>query len=136
MNSIIVYGGKPIVPDENYDGGFYILNLSKSATIIIIWFELIYLYKLIDTKQWNRIQLEGNQPSERWGHSAVANDGIMYIWGGQQEGNYFNDLFIFNSSTCELNIAPWYKYRVLIIIYSQFSTKMGAIELQQRMSWT
>lgn len=27
----VVYGGKPIVPDEIYDGGFYILNLSKSA---------------------------------------------------------------------------------------------------------
>lgn len=58
---------------------------------------------MLDTKQWNRIQLEGNQPAERWGHSAVSNDGIMYIWGGQQEGNYFNDLFIFNSSTCKLD---------------------------------
>ena len=35
-NFIIVYGGKPIVPDENYDGGFYILNLSKSAMLVIV----------------------------------------------------------------------------------------------------
>lgn len=45
--------------------------------------------------------MEGNHPVERSGHSAVAHDGIMYIWGGQNEGNYFNDLFIFNSSTCK-----------------------------------
>ncbi|CEP17636.1 hypothetical protein [Parasitella parasitica] len=78
-NHVMLFGGRPIVHEEQYDGGFYILNLKS--------------------KQWNRIQLEGNQPSVRWGHSAVASDGIMYIWGGQVEGNYFNDLFIFNSST-------------------------------------
>lgn len=38
---------------------------------------------------------------ERYGHTAIAHDGIMYMFGGQKEGTYFNDLFIFNSSTCK-----------------------------------
>lgn len=59
--------------------------------------------KKIDSKQWTRIQMEGNHPIERSGHSAVAHEGIMYIWGGQKEGNYFNDLFVFNSSTCKVS---------------------------------
>lgn len=25
----LVYGGKPLVPDESYDGGFYLLNLRR-----------------------------------------------------------------------------------------------------------
>jgi hypothetical protein len=49
--------------------------------------------------------MEGNQPIERSGHSAVMHDGIMYIWGGQNEGSYFNDLFIFNSSTCNVSMS-------------------------------
>lgn len=48
--------------------------------------------------------MEGNLPMERSGHSAVAHEGIMYMWGGQKEGNYFNDLFVFNSSTCKAYI--------------------------------
>lgn len=54
--------------------------------------------------------MEGIQPIERSGHSAVAHEGIMYIWGGQNEGNYFNDLFIFNSSTCKVNINVFIYY--------------------------
>ncbi|KAI8091536.1 hypothetical protein BDF21DRAFT_376285 [Thamnidium elegans] len=76
---VLLFGGKPLAHDENYDPGFYLLNLHS--------------------KQWTRIQMEGVQPTERSGHSAVAHEGVMYIWGGQNEGNYFNDLFIFNSST-------------------------------------
>lgn len=60
--------------------------------------------------------MEGAQPTERSGHSAVAYEGIMYIWGGQNEGNYFNDLFIFNSSTCKYNILNLYKLFFLTIL--------------------
>lgn len=62
----------------------------------------------VDSKQWTRVQMEGDHPVERSGHSAVAHEGIMYIWGGQNEGNYFNDLFMFNSSTCKYRNPAMY----------------------------
>jgi alpha-tubulin suppressor-like RCC1 family protein len=39
------------------------------------------------------------QPTERSGHSCVIHEGIIYIWGGQRDGRYFNDLFLFNISS-------------------------------------
>lgn len=49
--------------------------------------------------------MEGNLPIERSGHSAVAHEGIMYMWGGHKDGSYFNDLFVFNSSTCKSTLT-------------------------------
>ncbi|OBZ90202.1 Tip elongation aberrant protein 1 [Choanephora cucurbitarum] len=76
---VILYGGRPLVPEEKYDGSIYVLNLHA--------------------KQWTRIQPEGPQPSERSGHSVATQDNAMFIFGGQKEGHYFNDLYVFNSDT-------------------------------------
>ncbi|KAG1383455.1 hypothetical protein G6F60_008060 [Rhizopus arrhizus] len=55
---------------------------------------------ILHTKQWNRLTMEGAiQPTERSGHSCVIHEGIIYIWGGQRDGRYFNDLFLFNISS-------------------------------------
>ena len=52
---------------------------------------------LLENKQWSRLSADGKlAPSERAGHSCVMHEGIIYIWGGQKEGRYLNDLFLFN----------------------------------------
>jgi hypothetical protein len=42
------------------------------------------------------------QPTERSGHSCVMHEGIAYLWGGQKDGHYFNDLFIFDVNSGKL----------------------------------
>ncbi|KAI8342211.1 hypothetical protein EDC96DRAFT_487126 [Choanephora cucurbitarum] len=81
---VILYGGRPLVPEEKYDGSIYVLNLHA--------------------KQWTRIQPEGPHPSERSGHSVATQDNAMFIFGGQKEGHYFNDLYVFNFDT--LSTSP------------------------------
>lgn len=46
--------------------------------------------------------MTGAIPSERCGHTAVAVGAMMYIWGGHQNGRYFNELLAFNTATCKL----------------------------------
>ncbi|CAO3703301.1 unnamed protein product [Rhizopus stolonifer] len=74
---ILLYGGKSISSEEQYDSSVYLLNLQN--------------------KQWTRLSTEGKlTPTERTGHSCSMHEGAVYIWGGQKEGRYFNDLFLFN----------------------------------------
>jgi hypothetical protein len=88
-------------------------------------------FPLLDQKLWTRIHMDGYKPAERSGHTAVAHEGMMYVFGGQQEGNYFNDLFLFNTSTCKLLVISYLIHLSNCINYSQYTAKMGAIELQQ-----
>ncbi|KAL4208829.1 hypothetical protein AB4K20DRAFT_1912749 [Rhizopus microsporus] len=79
---VLLYGGKLISSEEHYDPNVYLLNLHS--------------------RQWSRLSMDGMiQPTERSGHSCVMHEGIVYLWGGQRNGHYFNDLFIF-----DVNSAP------------------------------
>ncbi|CAO3619833.1 unnamed protein product [Cunninghamella blakesleeana] len=78
-NFVLLYGGEPINPNEQWDPHLYALNLNN--------------------RYWQRVKMEGNIPSERSGHTAVAIGGIMYVWGGQSHGRYFNEVLAFNTST-------------------------------------
>lgn len=64
------------------------------------------MFIVIDIRQWTRIQMTGAIPSERCGHTAVAVGAMMYIWGGHQNGRYFNELLAFNTTTCKLMNLP------------------------------
>ncbi|ORZ00677.1 hypothetical protein BCR43DRAFT_521667 [Syncephalastrum racemosum] len=82
-NHVILYGGEPTMPDDKWDPHVYTLNLNS--------------------KQWLRIRMEGHIPVERSQHSMVANDGIVYVWGGQRAGRYLSDLFALNTNTLSSN---------------------------------
>ncbi|KAI8992545.1 hypothetical protein BDB01DRAFT_738618 [Pilobolus umbonatus] len=85
-NYILLFGGRPLLLEENYDSSVYLLNLNS--------------------RRWTRMRVEETQPMERSGHTAITQDGMVYIWGGQIEGKYFNDLFMLNTSTLNSN-ARW-----------------------------
>ncbi|KAI9254804.1 hypothetical protein BY458DRAFT_480719 [Sporodiniella umbellata] len=74
---VLLYGGKSITT-EDYDPSVYFLNLQN--------------------KQWNRLSMEGHGPIERSGHSSAVHENMVYIWGGQNQGRYFNDMLSFNTS--------------------------------------
>ncbi|KAI9252107.1 hypothetical protein BY458DRAFT_443957 [Sporodiniella umbellata] len=73
---ILLYGGKSISSEEQYDPSVYLLNLQN--------------------KQWTRLSTDrSSTPIERTGHSCCVHEGVVYVWGGQREGRYFSDLFSF-----------------------------------------
>lgn len=43
-------------------------------------------------------------PRGRSGHTISAHNGKMYVWGGQHQGQYLNDLLIFSLKDCKLYV--------------------------------
>ncbi|KAG2173686.1 hypothetical protein INT43_005106 [Umbelopsis isabellina] len=79
-----VYGGEPKTVEDPIDDALYILNLAN--------------------KQWTHVRMEGRLPRGRTGHSAILHGMNMYIWGGESDGVYFQELLHFDLTA--LNTAP------------------------------
>lgn len=59
----------------------------------------IYQYN-IKKQEWTLIKPKGNPPSPRYSHSAINVDSqYLYIFGGTNGKEYFNDLYIFCTET-------------------------------------
>jgi hypothetical protein len=66
---------------------------------------------------WSEVKSKGQQPTPRWGHSAVVavqsnkNDGdddgdaTMWVFGGRTETGVDNNLFCFHFRTCEQRVS-------------------------------
>ncbi|KAI0756782.1 hypothetical protein C8Q80DRAFT_1224263 [Daedaleopsis nitida] len=83
---VVVWGGDTISASSNqirarakYDNGLYFLNLAS--------------------REWTRISVDGLAPSGRIGHSVVMVGPRIYIFGGEADGELFNDLWCFDLST-------------------------------------
>ena len=49
----------------------------------------------LDSLEWNKINFDGLSPSGRFGHSAVIDNDLMYVFGGWDGANTLNDLWIY-----------------------------------------
>ncbi|RIA92193.1 hypothetical protein C1645_820989 [Glomus cerebriforme] len=86
-NKMIVFGGLPLNPIEKPDNNIYVLNT--------------------DTKQWYKPPIQGNPDVGRFGHSASVIGSKMYIFGGQSNGYYLNDLVAFDLQSLNYGVAQW-----------------------------
>ncbi|KAL2891115.1 Tip elongation aberrant protein 1 [Ceratocystis lukuohia] len=91
-NAFIVYGGDTKI-DENdvLDETLYLLNTS--------------------TRQWSRALPPTPRPSGRYGHTLNILGSKIYIFGGQVEGFFMNDLCAFDLNQLQ---SPTNKWEVLI----------------------
>ncbi|KAI1292385.1 hypothetical protein F5Y03DRAFT_400479 [Xylaria venustula] len=87
-NAFIVYGGDTKI-DENdvLDETLYLLNTS--------------------TRQWSRALPAGPRPSGRYGHSLNIVGSKIYIFGGQVEGFFMNDLSAFDLNQLQMPNNQW-----------------------------
>ncbi|RPD82332.1 galactose oxidase [Lentinus tigrinus ALCF2SS1-7] len=83
---VVVWGGdimsassNPIRARAKFDNGLYFLNLVS--------------------REWTRISVDGPAPAGRIGHSVVMIGPRIYVFGGEADGEYFNDLWCFDLST-------------------------------------
>ncbi|KLO20739.1 galactose oxidase [Schizopora paradoxa] len=76
---LIVWGGdtrKDTQRDGYLDGGLYMLNLI--------------------TSEWSRISIHGPSPRGRYGHTMSLVKNKLYVFGGQADSIYMNDLWVFD----------------------------------------
>ncbi|CAG8499773.1 1565_t:CDS:2 [Paraglomus brasilianum] len=84
---MIVFGGLVANPEENPDDNIFILN--------------------IETKSWIQPTIIGNHPIARYGHAATTVGTKMYIFGGEAEGYYMNDLLALDAASMNSGEARW-----------------------------
>ncbi|TPX07750.1 uncharacterized protein E0L32_010542 [Thyridium curvatum] len=87
-NAFIVYGGDTKIDETDVlDETLYLLNTS--------------------TRQWSRALPAGARPSGRYGHSLNILGSKIYIFGGQVEGYFMNDLSAFDLNQLQMPNNRW-----------------------------
>jgi len=87
-NAFIVYGGDTKIEETDIlDETLYLLNTS--------------------TRQWSRALPSGPRPSGRYGHSLNIVGSKIYIFGGQVEGYFMNDLCSFDLNQLQMPNNRW-----------------------------
>ncbi|KAK7515561.1 cell polarity protein-like protein [Phyllosticta citriasiana] len=91
-NAFIVFGGDTKLDEGDIlDDTLYLLNTS--------------------TKQWSRALPAGPRPSGRYGHTLNILGSKLFVFGGQVEGTFFNDLACFDLNALQ---SPSNRWEVLI----------------------
>ncbi|QDS68497.1 hypothetical protein FKW77_010864 [Venturia effusa] len=87
-NAFIVFGGDTKLEDGDVlDDTLYLLNTA--------------------TKQWSRASPAGPRPAGRYGHTLNILGSKIYIFGGQVEGYFFNDLVAFDLNSLQMAGNRW-----------------------------
>ncbi|KKA30140.1 hypothetical protein TD95_002804 [Thielaviopsis punctulata] len=87
-NAFIVYGGDTKIEENDIlDETLYLLNTS--------------------TRQWSRALPAGPRPSGRYGHTLNILGSKIYIFGGQVEGFFMNDLCAFDLNQLQNPANKW-----------------------------
>ncbi|KAK4453340.1 negative regulator of mitotic exit [Podospora aff. communis PSN243] len=87
-NAFIVYGGDTKIEETDVlDETLYLLNTS--------------------TRQWSRALPAGPRPDGRYGHSLNILGSKIYIFGGQVEGYFMNDLAAFDLNQLQMPNNRW-----------------------------
>lgn len=63
------------------------------------------------TKQWSRALPAGPRPSGRYGHTLNILGSKLFVFGGQVEGTFFNDLACFDLNALQ---SPSNRWEVLV----------------------
>jgi Galactose oxidase, central domain len=59
------------------------------------------------SRQWSRAAPAGNKPAGRYGHTLNILGSKIYIFGGQVEGLFFNDLLAFDLNALQNPANQW-----------------------------
>ncbi|CAL5872695.1 uncharacterized protein PFLUO_LOCUS6962 [Penicillium psychrofluorescens] len=87
-NAFIVFGGDTKIDEnDNLDDTLYLLNTSS--------------------RQWSRAIPPGPRPSGRYGHTLSILGSRLYVFGGQVEGFFFNDLVAFDLNQLQNSTNKW-----------------------------
>ncbi|KAL9004384.1 MAG: hypothetical protein Q9188_002800 [Gyalolechia gomerana] len=87
-NAFIVFGGDTKIDDrDELDDTLYLLNTS--------------------TRHWSRSFPPGQRPAGRYGHTLNILGHKIYVYGGQVEGYFFNDLWAFDLNALQNASSKW-----------------------------
>lgn len=78
-----------------YNGKIYLFGGHGGLNYARIAYNDLYSFDLT-THEWNKIVPSNNPPDGRGGHSLLANDGKLYVYGGWNSEQQYNNMIQFN----------------------------------------
>jgi hypothetical protein len=103
-NAFIVFGGDTKLADnDDLDDTLYLLNTCEYPDVSI---EGPNSHS-VATKHWSRALPQGARPTGRYGHTLNILGSKIYIFGGQVEGFFFNDLVAFDLNSLQSSTSRW-----------------------------
>lgn len=103
-NAFLVYGGDTRVnATDALDDNLYSFNICVYTYLYasaMIFYYLLWLASL----KWTRAETSGPRPGGRYGHSLSIIGTKVYVFGGQRDEHFFNDLYSFDLSNGEYHI--------------------------------
>jgi hypothetical protein len=101
-NAFIIFGGDTKLEDGDVlDETLYLLNTCEFSRCLEINPDKLA------SKQWSRASPSGPKPAGRYGHTLNIVGSRIYIFGGQVEGSFFNDLVAFDLNTLQAAGNRW-----------------------------
>lgn len=100
---MVVWGGdtKVNVTDEQ-DEGLYILDLRKS---IIVRTVMYCAHEGVGSQEWTKVPISKG-PIGRYGHAACMVENRFYVFGGQADGMFMNDMWMYDIKQCMFCFFP------------------------------
>ena len=105
-NAFIVFGGDTKLQDEDVlDDTLYLLNTGTRIDSRQLGHNTDM--EIIASKQWSKALPAGPRPSGRYGHTLNILGSKIYVFGGQVEGFFFNDLVAFDLNGLQVPGNRW-----------------------------
>lgn len=105
-NAFIVFGGDTKLADnDDLDDTLYLLNTCEQSSPSPRHMPKTNVPPA--TKHWSRALPQGPRPTGRYGHTLNILGSKIYIFGGQVEGFFFNDLVAFDLNSLQSSASRW-----------------------------
>jgi len=78
-----------------------VISIRLMAFIVHLFSQVLTFFPTAatETKSWIQPTIIGNHPIARYGHAATTVGTKMYIFGGEAEGYYMNDLLALDAAS-------------------------------------